>query len=86
MRRRQILLDDESERILESLAKPHAGNKSLAIREALKMQNAVLTLLDEIEHFHSASLRRQKERSERGFREGKFTSWEEVERRNRVCP
>ena len=84
MRRHQILLDDESERILESLAQPLEGNKSLAVPEALKMQRAVEGLLDQVEHFHSGALERQRERSEAGFRSGKFTRWKELKRRNRL--
>lgn len=84
MRRRQILLDEESDRILKSMAAPYAGNKSLAVREALKMHNTLDALLDEIERSHAPELRRQKERSEQGFRQGKSTSWDEVKRRNRL--
>ena len=84
MRKRQILLDEESERILKLLAQPHAGNKSLAVRETLKMRGALERLLDQIERSHSASLRRQRDRSERGFREGRFTRWEDVKRRHHL--
>jgi hypothetical protein len=38
--------------------------------------------LDEAERIHHDSLVMQPERSERGFREGRFTTWEEVKRRN----
>ena len=84
MRRRQILLDEESERILKLLAQPHAGNKSLAVRETLKMRGALESILDQIEDSQSASLRRQRDRSEKGFREGRSSSWEDVKRRNHL--
>ena len=32
MKRRQILLDEESDRILKTVAAPNGGNKSLAVR------------------------------------------------------
>ncbi len=35
-------------------------------------------ILDELEDRHAAELHRQKERSEKGFREGKFTTWEDL--------
>ena len=81
MKRRQILLDEESDRILKTVAAPHGGNRSLAVREVLKTHDAMELLLDRIERSHGASLRRQKRRSEQGFREGKFTTLEEVKRR-----
>ena len=37
---------------------------------------------DEAERIHHDSLVMQSERSEREFREGRFTTWEEVKRRN----
>jgi len=84
MKRRQVLLDDASERILASLAEAHAGNKSLAVREALKAREAVEDLLDRIENAQYTNLRVQKERSEAGFRQGRFITWEHVKRRNRL--
>jgi hypothetical protein len=84
MRRRQILLDEQSDRILQGVAKPYRGNKSLAVREVLKTHSTLEKLLSEIERSHAASLRRQKARSEGGFRDGKFTPWEEVKRRNHL--
>jgi hypothetical protein len=48
------------------------------------MQRAMEGLLDQVEHFHSGALERQRERSEAGFRAGKFTRWKELKRRNRL--
>jgi len=84
MRRRQILLDDQAERILASLAKSHNGNRSLAVREVLKTHITLGSFLDQLERFHSVTLRRQKERSEAGFRRSRFTSWTVVKRRNHL--
>ena len=41
MKPRQILLDEESDRILEQLAQFHSGDRSEAIREALKMHKTM---------------------------------------------
>ena len=84
MKRVQVLLDEESDRILTSAAAPLAGNRSLAIRELLKMHRAMEKLLRQVEHSQEASLRSQKERSERGFRQGKFTTWDQIRRLNRL--
>ena len=81
MKKLEIVLDEETDRILESLAAVHSGDKNLAIREALQMHGTVEVLLDQIEELHSADLRQQKERSERGFRKGKFARWEEVKQK-----
>ena len=78
MKRVQVLLDEESDRILTSAAAPLAGNRSLAIREVLKMHRAMEALLSQVEQSQEEPLRSQKERSERGFREGKFTTWDQV--------
>lgn len=52
--------------------------------EALKMHLAVEGMLDELEELHADELKRQKERSEREFREGKVVTLEEMKRRNRL--
>ena len=67
MKRRQILLDEESDRILDGMAQVHSGNRSLAIREALKTYETVESMLQEMERVHGAELRHQKVQSERSF-------------------
>ena len=71
VRRRQILLDEQSDRILKSRAAHHEGNRSLAIREILKGHDRMEALLDQIEAAQATDLRRQKERSEKGFQAGR---------------
>jgi len=66
------------------LQQRHGGNRSLALREALKVQEVMEDWLDQIETANAGVLREQKERSEKGFREGRFTTWEEVKRRLRL--
>ncbi|HLM98865.1 MAG TPA: hypothetical protein VK335_06265 [Bryobacteraceae bacterium] len=84
MKRRQILLDDESDRILDGMAQVHSGNRSLAVREALKTHKTVESMLREMERVHGAELRRQKARSERSFRNGTAVPWEQVKKRSRL--
>jgi hypothetical protein len=81
MKKLQIVLDEPTDAILSSLAESHAGNKSAAVREVLRMHEALEGLLDELENRHAGELRRQKERSEKGFRQARFTTWEEVKRK-----
>lgn len=81
MKKLQIVLDEPTEAILSSLAESYAGNKSAAISETLHMRETLETLLDDLENRHATELRGQKERSEQGFQQGKFTTWEEVKRK-----
>ena len=68
---RQIELDEESDRILTELAgdllQSHEGMEGFAA---------------ESEEAQGQSLASQKERSERGFREGRFMTWAEVKQQN----
>jgi hypothetical protein len=84
MKRRQILLDDQSDRILDGMAQLYSGNRSLAMREVLKAHETVESMLQEMEHLHSGELRRQKARSEKSFRNGTAVPWEQVRKHNRL--
>jgi hypothetical protein len=76
MKRRQILLDAESDRILDGMAQVHSGNRSRAVREALKTHEAVESMLREMEQVHGEELSSQKARPERSFRNGTAIPWE----------
>ena len=79
---RKIELDDDASRILDSMANAYGGNASLAISELLRAHETIESFLDDLEANHGADLAAQKERAERGFREGRFTPWQEVKRQN----
>ena len=79
---RKIELDEDANQILDSMANAYNGNASLAVSELLRAHETIESFLDELESSQGAELSAQKERSERGFREGRFTSWQEVKRRN----
>jgi hypothetical protein len=84
MKRRQILLDEESDRILAELAEFHSGDRSRAVREVLKAHKSMDGMLDQFEELHADELKRQKVRSEKEFREGKVVTLEEMKRRHRL--
>jgi hypothetical protein len=67
MVRREIEIDEESDRILAGLLQSH---------------QSVEASVESCEDAHRDSLLAQKDRGERGFREGRFTTWDEVKRRN----
>ena len=81
MKRRQILLDEESDRILAELAESHSGDRSLAIRAVLRAHKTIESTLDDLERAHVPELLRQKLQSEKSFREGTAVPWEQVKRR-----
>jgi hypothetical protein len=78
----QIEIDEASDRFLAGLAHAHGGDRGKAVMELIRSRQATEDELDEDERIHHDSLVMQRERSERGFREGRFTTWEEVKRRN----
>ena len=81
---RQIELDEESDRILSELAEDYQGNFGKALADLLRAHESVETFVDECEEAQGDSLLAQKERAERGFREGRFTPWDEVKRRHNL--
>ena len=82
MRARTIELDEDASKILDSMATAYDGNVSLAISAMLRTHETIESFLDQLEAGQAAVLAAQKERAERGFREGRYTSWQEVKRNN----
>jgi len=64
MKRRQILLDEESHRILAELAESHAGDRSRAVRAVFRAHKTMESTLDELERAYAPELLRQKLRKE----------------------
>jgi hypothetical protein len=79
---RQIEIDEETDRVLTELARAHEGSLSAALAELVQARENIEALVDQSEATQSQSLRAQLTRSELGFREGRFTTWDEVKRRN----
>jgi hypothetical protein len=82
MVRRQIELDDETDRQLEELAQEYEGNLGQALAGLLRTRESVESLLDEHEERHRDVLLTQRDRSEGGFQPGRATPWAEIKRRN----
>ena len=81
---RQIEIDEDTDRILSELAKEYDGNLGKALSDLLLTHKSMDSFVDECEASHHDLLAAQKQRAELGFREGRFTSWEEVKRRNHL--
>jgi hypothetical protein len=84
MTTREIHPDPDADQILSSVAATYGGDRDLALADILHAHQSVEALLDQPEFAHSDELARQKEKSERGFAEGRFTTREEVKRPNRL--
>lgn len=78
----QIEIDEQSDLFLAGLAHAFGGDRGKAVMELIRARQPSEDDLDEAERIHHDSLVMQLERSDRGFREGRFTTWEEVKRRN----
>jgi low affinity Fe/Cu permease len=78
---REIVLDEESNRILESLSEAYGGDPSEVIRELLQSCGVAESNLDAVEQTHADELRRQRDRSEQEAREGEGVPWTELKRR-----
>jgi len=74
---RRIELDEENDQILVRLAQDYKGDVGRALGDLLHRHEALESLVDACEDLHAEVLLAQKERAERGFAEGRFTSWEE---------
>ena len=79
---RQIELDEESDRILTELAGDYDGDLGQALGDLLQSREGLEGFAAEFEEAQGQSLASQKERSERGFRAGRFVTWAEVKRQN----
>lgn len=79
---RQIELDEESDRILSNLSQAYEGDAGRALGDLPQAHEGVEAMVAQCEELHAETLLAQRERAERGFREGRFTTWDEVKRKN----
>jgi len=75
---RHVQLTPEAEPILDSVAAGFDGDEGLALSELLIAHESIESFLDEIEEAQAEELIRQRDRSEREFREGRTVTWEQV--------
>lgn len=81
-KRRQFVLDDRTNGLLESLAADRAGNLSFVVREAIQLYAEMDSRLDHLEE--DPEFRSMMERSEDDIRAGRLLSHDEVEKRSRT--
>lgn len=80
-KRRQFVLDERTNELLEELAADRAGNLSFVVREAIQLYAEMDSRLDQIEQ--DPEFQRMMERSEDDIRAGRLVSHEAVKRRFR---
>jgi hypothetical protein len=84
MVRRQIDFDEDTDRILTELAREYHGDLGKAVADLVHAHGSLETLVERCEEAQRSSLVAQVEQAEREFDEGRFTTWEDVKRRNKL--
>jgi predicted transcriptional regulator len=80
--RKQFVLDKRTDRLLNELASYVGGNRSMVIREAIKLYSHMEDHLEKIEA--DPAFQKMMEESDRAIREGRVTPHEEVVRKSRA--
>jgi hypothetical protein len=82
MVRREIEIDEDTDRVLTELASEYRGDLSLALADLVHARKWLESFADESETANESALRTMRDRSEADFREGRTRTWEEVKARN----
>ena len=77
--RRQFVLDEQSERLLDQLAASRAGNRSFVVREALALYASLEDRLNEIES--QAGFQRQMRKSAEDIQAGRAMTHTQLKKR-----
>jgi hypothetical protein len=82
MVRREIEIDEETDRLLTGLASEYEGDLGAALADLVHCRQETEELAERSEAAYEHRLRHLRDRAELNFREGRTVSWEEVKRRN----
>ena len=74
----QVVLDDQSKALLDKLARPRGNNRSLVVREALRVYAVMESYFDELER--EPAFRKMMESSAEDIRTGRLHSPAEARR------
>ena len=77
--RRQFVLDDQSERLLDHLAASRAGNRSFVVREAIALYAGIEDRLSEIES--QEGFQRQMQKSAEDIQTGRVLTQAQLKKR-----
>ena len=84
MVRREIEIDEDTDRYLTELAAEYKGDLSLALADLVHAREGLEEFAERSEAAHEHTLRALRDRSEADFREGRTVAWEDVKARNRL--
>ena len=82
MVRREIEIDEDTDRILTELASEYEGDLSLALADLVHSREGLEEFAERSEAAHEHALRTMRNRSEADFREGRTVTWEDVKAAN----
>ena len=82
MVRREIEIDEDTNRLLTELALEYEGDLSLALADLVHAREGLEEFAERSEAAHESTLLAMRDRSEADFREGRTVTWEDVKTRN----
>lgn len=82
MVRREIEVDEDTNRLLTELASEYQGDLSLALADLVHAREGLEVFAERSETAHESKLLAMRDRSEADFREGRTVTWEDVKTRN----
>ena len=82
MIRREIEIDEDTDRLLTELASEYEGDLSLALADLVHARQGLEELADRSELEREDALRTLRDKSEADFREGRTVTWQDVKARN----
>jgi len=82
MVRREIEIDENTDRVLTDLASEYEGDLGLALADLVHAREGLEEFAERTEAAHSDALRALRDRSEADFREGRTVTWEDVKTRH----
>ena len=82
MVRREIEIDEDTNRLLTELASEYEGDLNLALADLVRSREGLEEFAERSEAAHESALRDLRDKAEVDFREGRTITWEEVKARN----
>jgi DNA-binding phage protein len=82
MVRREIEIDEDTDRLLTELVSEYGGDLSLALADLVHAREGLEEFAERSEAAREHTLRALRDRSEADFREGRTVTWEDVKARN----
>jgi hypothetical protein len=82
MVRREIEIDDETDRILTEIASDYKGDLGMALSDLVQTRGALEDFAERSEAAHEGALGSLRDRAEADFREGRTVTWKDVKASN----